>query len=378
MRKVNLFHESMRSTRPKLSVRLQSNKDSSESTTADVLQTLGKRMERLLVLGVFILVACFIEFYFATLSERLAADRPTESLKVMLAELENQKSQLLVLFQQKSQPPIEAKAVDLSQSVEREQRVAETRVLLGLPPEAPKELTTDETPTKTETYSDRLRDIVNKVAIQTQENPDDIMKSIDTKIDPSKMEVSLRALIADEARKPVQIWGIETPKQLSFQSVGYGYKFPPSFIAMVLGFALMLLSIGWLASIYLTRQRELLLVASQEDYKVAFPHILNIVPVNFNFVYQRMGIAQETIDKSSIGPKTIGMMLIFRWFVLLLYIVPVIWALAASMYSVVLISGGNFILQLAVLIVFVIVMSMQGLGLLAQEWAILKGKEFSA
>jgi hypothetical protein len=349
------------------------------STDESALYILGRRIERLLFAGILILVACFVEVYFATASARFAADKPSESVQRLVSEIEKDEERLNRLFTSKPKPPPVSKPSSSGRLTEQERNVLETRNRLGLPPPEPEPPPVERKARLTdETYAGRIRDIINKAAIDTGTNPEDISKLVDLKKSPRDIAVALRERLATAAKKPVEVWGIETPRLLEVQYGGLQYKIPASFVATVLAAALAPLLIGWLGSLYITRQRELLIIARLEDYKIAFPHILNLIPVVFENVNKRLGI-EEGKRKTIRITRTLNriLLLLFRWFVLGLYTVPMVGMFALATVAFWVVEGQRFTAQIWMLVGLILIMGFQVLNLLSQELVVLWGKDFT-
>lgn len=350
--------------------------NSEKQGEAQTLQTLGKRVERLLFAGTFVLAACFVELYFATASERLAEDRPTDSLQRLVTELEGVEPALNQLFTIKSDVSAPAVSnIPARIQNDRERTLAETRRALGLPAETRERPSGSKAVLKTETYADRVRDITNKAAIATQADASEISKLVDISMPPRALIATLREKIAVATRKPLQVWGIEMPRQLSVQYAGLDAKVPAGIIAKMLLAVLAPILIGWASSLYLTRQRELLLISKLEDYKLSFPHVLNLVPVTFERLGEPFNSAKMANPHSSANRY---FALCLRVAVILLFLAPMIISLAYSGYSLAAPITGSFTITSIVCFFVSFILVLQGIGLLFQEAIILRGKEFQA
>jgi len=177
-------------------------------------------------------------------------------------------------------------------------------------------------------------------------------------------------------RKPTAVWGIETPRLLNIQYAGGDYKFPLTFLSTLLAIALAPLIIGWLGAIYMTRQRELLLISDLDDYKAAFPHVLNFLPVRFTKF-------EHIVRRHPNRPRPRYENLVNRIGNALLRTM-VIAALSLSMaaaygYSLwqMWITSGAEVTPIAIAgFIAILFMGFQILASISQEWLALHGKEF--
>lgn len=337
-----------------------------------MLSTLGRRMERLLFSGVLIIGACFVHVFFALASERFSMETPAQGLERLITEIETEEARLNELYRNRSPSP--APAVTFRPNTSRERLIAETRKNLGLPPEKV------EPPPKTtspriETYQDRLRDLINKAAIASRANPDALAKSVDVTKAPKDNLVSLREILAAEARKPVQVWGIEMPRLLQVQYGGMEYKIPATFIATATQFALGPLVLAWLCSIYATRQRELVLVNSLDDFKHLFPHVLNYFPVIFYDIADRQG-NRKLLDNKFLRAGNRFLIGVFRCFVHVLTIVPMVGGFVFAVIKLRMIGARLSAYDDYIMYPLIILMCVTTLAIVVQEIVIPAPKEF--
>lgn len=271
--------------------------------------------------------------------------------------------------------------------------------MLGLPPADLEPPSPQQAPTpKLETYSDRVRDLINEVAILSGTPAEQLRGTTDFSKPPHEVVAALRERIASAAEKPVQVFGIQTSRLVPLQYGGLDYKIPASFLANVLQFALAPLVIGWLGSLYATRQRELRLIATIHDYKLAFPHILNYLPVIFLDLKRRFGTQEGRVSREINRVRSAmlrrvalaisvalsqfghifhrGVLLTFRWFVLILFAAPMVGFYAYSALTLWSSANHTFEFQYVVVATAIMVMLVQCIALLMQEWILLYGKEF--
>jgi len=176
----------------------------------------------------------------------------------------------------------------------------------------------------------------------------------------------------------VPIWGVEGSRTVAVDYFGSSYRVSSRFGAVALFIALTLLSAAWIGSLYMTRQRELILISRLEDYKQAFPHIINILPVVLVDTLMRARRKQTRKQiRLALAYNRIKLAL-FRSFVLLIIIVPM---LAINVYcgiklflSLEYTSAGFMLFEGGILISGIL--AAVTIELVVQEWRLLWGKEF--
>lgn len=339
---------------------------------------LGRRIERLFFAGVLIILVCCIELYFVTASQIFSSERPSAENQSILNQIERNLDILTKLYEAKPAKQID-QAPPRGQTRKVDPKVLETRKALGLPPPTPEEpFGWKGKMPKQETYVDRMNDLINRAAIDARAAPGAIAKLVDLKKGPQENTAAIRQRLAQVQTMPVSVWGIETPRLLSLQYGGLDYKIPADFIANALLVALAPILVGWMGSFLVTRKRELLLISELDDFKTTFPHILNLVPVNWERIETRLGIYHKPRER--LASRFLGkiFLLLFRWLVLLLFFVPMgsVYAYAAKTLWIV--SGSELDYHFWVPAILLLVMIIQSINAFSQEHVFLKGKEFLA
>ncbi|MDO9387619.1 MAG: hypothetical protein Q7T65_13035 [Thiobacillus sp.] len=343
-------------------------------TSTELLDFLGRRIERLIFVGILLILVCFAEAYVATVNKQIREDRHAMAITYLLSRLESDESRLTELYQSKSES-LSARNSTISAEGKREKAVNETRIKLGLPPPAPKPKASSQEPV---TYGEALRKIVLELRLQYPELGAEFAQHqySDFTTPPKKLIDTFTEKKKVLESSPTTVWGIQTPRLLQFQYAGIDYKFPFGFVSNTLAIVLAPMIVGWLGALTFTRQRELLLITSLDDYKLAFPHILNILPVNFiriERLFQQTGTAKDRISRRRLN---ILMASIFRTFFILLITLPLVFGF---LYSIVQLFDLNKDLGAIFLYVgffMAFVMFNQMLYLAIQEWTFLHKKEF--
>src|SRR5579871_2054325 len=212
------------------------------------LQMVGRRLERLFLLGFVLVLLSFLQLYLATAASVFSHERPIATLSALMARIGSDQQELQKTFASEAEI---ARQLDV---------YADTRKRLGLPPQLPSKVELQKHP-----YSQNLRRIVADVAAAVGASPQKVAELVDFTRPPEQILTSLKQRREQLQETPVRVWGIETPEQFAVEYGRVNYKIPASFLATALSIALAPLLIGWIGSVYVTRQRELLLIEKLDD-----------------------------------------------------------------------------------------------------------------
>ena len=127
----------------------------------------------------------------------------------------------------------------------------------------------------------------------------------------------------------------------------------------------------------MTRQRELILISDIVDYKIAFPHILNFLPIYFDRVARQ--INQQTRNsryRVFVGAANRIWQAVIRSFVILVFVLPMIFSYTYSFIQLLEVGGGRTSLLWFYCGILEVFIFGQSFGLIFQEWAVLNRKEF--
>jgi hypothetical protein len=327
---------------------------------------LGRRVERLLFWGVFLIALCFVEVFLATASTSLVDDETLRTLTTVRQQLQERQGELTELFEAGTRPRLKQRAPDETK------RIDATRKKLGLQPSPPPK---KEGP-KDKTYAEALREILRQVEIRSAFRSSSVAAYLDSSKPPKVLIDQINEERSRILDRPAVIWGIQSPRIVALQYGGLDYKVPSEFLATALAVALAPLLIGWLGSVYITRQRELMILSTLEDYKLAFPHILNLMPVVFDRVNKRIGIRQAPKARSSAAKVNRYVLAALRSLVVLLFAAPMVGAFVYSAYLLFLDPRSPFAPITIFAGLLTVVMAIETLILFVQEWIVLHGKEF--
>jgi hypothetical protein len=344
-------------------------------TSSPYLTMLGRRIERLMYLGILLLVLCFAEVYLASanLSFRNEDSFVFEKLAV---KLNAEKDQLDKLFNATITVTVPAATPRAETNAERRQRLADAAVRrkLGLPPDTGEPQKPSVTTVKSQAgYQDFVRRAAIDVAFDSQFDVDTMLKEVDATKSPSDIVSHLRTRSQELLQKSVRVWGIETPRQIPMNYLGIDYRVPSTFAAGSLLIALTPLLIGWIGSLYVTRQRELVAIEKLQDFTLVFPHILNMFPLLYSEFAQYKSRSEVKFN------RVVGRALILfvRWIVLALFSFPMLASVAYSAYGILSPIEDLSFWWLALSWIVGIVMLLQIFALLFQEWFLVQRKEFN-
>lgn len=324
-----------------------------------MLFSLGRRIERLLYFGFVLLLLCALEVYLAAAAAYFSAT-DTRSLDALVAQIESDESELQKLYDASKRPR--------HLSSERERAVASMRKSLGLPPRPADPL--DNVPT----YRSRLHDIL--VSVPEWWSADDSVGGIlGTDKAPQQIVAALRELRARKIRDRGTVLGIETPRLLTLQYGSAEFRVSAQPLAGGLLTALYPLSVVWLGSFYITRQRELVGIRASRDFKEAFPHVLNFVAVDFSELWRRRGVRMKPKDvrfnSSFVGALTTA----FRCSFVLVAVAPLVIGLGYSSVLLFSLTSPSWAIVLLAGLAYIVV-GCGGVALVVQEAFGLYGKTF--
>jgi hypothetical protein len=324
------------------------------------MSDIGLRIERLFYLGFILIFACWIELYFVEVAAYFSNPQ-NRSVDALLVELKANLPELESTFAAQQQPK--------TPQDPREQAVSKLRQELGIPPE--KKSTNNSTETS---YQEVLTKIYTKIYIHNQPDPD-LAKKLEVSKSPQTLIIELEKYKESLQKNSATVFGVESPRQLSFQYGSSDFKIPPSLLSTILLIAIQPLAMIWLGSFYITRQRELLLTTKSKDYKQTFPHILNWFVVDFSAFNSRIGFNQSRKQQKSHLVTAAIFTTLFRCLIVLMLALLII---SPTTYATIAISSNESTSTTVIAIswIFLIINIMICLQTLTQEALALKGKVF--
>ncbi len=327
------------------------------------LSELGRRIERLLYFGSLLLVVCFFELYFVSATVVDRVETP-EAIALVISKFEANKGRLQALYDA-------SKVLVTAAKIDRSASFAETRRLLGLP-EPPAKIENSDV---VETYAEAIAELLSS-SRRPGANDDGIKRLIDVKVAPDEIQRRLVQRYQELQKMPVSIWGIETPLVVPVQYGAAQYQIPTSFIAKALLVALAPVLIGWFGSLYVTRQRELLFLRDLRDFKHAFPHVLNILPIVSTRLlptsFRRKEVKTQQFNQS-VNRIMSGAV---RCFVLMLFVGPMFTIFCYSAGQLLMLRSEMSWFELTFAVIVAFCLGLQIIVLFAQEWIILWRRDY--
>lgn len=301
----------------------------------------------------------------ATASRQITENHSIATIKGLIETIAKNEDNLSKLFQAKESPVSKAQLI---QEKNRQDAVRNTRVRLGLPLDPPTKAT--EKSNEPQTYTAAVNQLISELAKDSHTDSSEIRKYIDLQLSPSDLSKNLQDQLKTMENTPTTVWGIRMPILFQLQYAGREYQFPFSFVSGMLEVALAPIIIGWLGALYATRQRELLLIAKLDNYKQAFPYILNFLPVQFGNL-QRI----KRADRWILNFHCV-LLSSFRSLVLLVLSTPMLIGFSYSLVEMneIIQNGMSILLNIGYALAFI--MFVQAAMLVLQEWFILKNKYF--
>jgi hypothetical protein len=326
------------------------------------LWTIGRRVERLFVLGLVLMALSFFEIYLTTANFLISQDRAFLAVTGLLNGIQENRSQLEMLFNVK--PDMAASAP--TEIGGRAARVAAARKKLGLAPA--KQKPSGSPPKKQPTYGEALGEVLGNVSGETGVSFSDMDQYIDNRLPPSELVKKLTSVKRSIESQPTSVWGIVTPRQMKIKYAGIDYQIPYDFLSTMLVAVMAPLIAGWLSLLYMARQREIFEITKATDFKEVFPHILNFVPVDF----RRDGSAATPGQLAFSG----GLLTALRVIVILVLSVPLVFAHSYSLSLLLAVKGHTPLWLIGLSVGFAVYVFFQGLTLVLQEGVYLKNKSF--
>ena len=226
----------------------------------NLLTDLGKRIERLLYLSIFIMAVCWGFNYFAQTVLYTQKLNPN-GYDALINGLDKNIDYLNGLFSNKDEvldDPLEL------------MRLNKVREKLGLERKKSKK------PVKRMSYENQLSIIAQDAVRVSGINYDVLMGQIDSRISPSDNIKKLQEQRSKINDMSINVWGIESPSKLLLSYGDSKYKVTNNLVTTILLYLTPLLIIVWLSSFYMTRNREASLIRDVSDYRITYPHILNL------------------------------------------------------------------------------------------------------
>ncbi len=214
--------------------------------SADYLLFLGRRTERLLLLGAVLVGLALVAFYFSAAAAHFSEDSLGRGLEDLALLVEGDQKPLQTFF-----------------DLERQREKLAAKKKDGHP--AP------------ESFSRKaLAEKIVKASVTAGVEAERLEPYIDVSAAPVDIVRVLRERKSELLDHRASSGAMHLPSLFSVQAGGAAYRIPSSFIAGWLAIVLGPLIIGWLGALQITRQRERMLIARRDPAQHAFPHLLNM------------------------------------------------------------------------------------------------------
>jgi hypothetical protein len=329
-----------------------------------VYSQLGKRIERLFYFGAVLVLLCLALIYFASTAIYMRSSNPNG-----YATLEKR----LAADSQHLQELYDHPSTKSDESPDRVLAIQNARKKLGLPPEviaAP--ITSDG-----KTYGDELKSVIQISSTESGVSVDALSSGISATQSPLEVLGIVQANLKKASEAPAEIWGIQTPLIVPVEYGDARYGVPASIIAYSLMIAIAPLIIWWLGSFQLTRQRELVAIRGCDDYRLIFPHILNLFPVLY--IDAPWLSEKERAGRRNHRRQRIFLQMVYslmRTFVVILISWPMLIMYLYSVFQLLSLQDNIAFWEVLIALAVGIWMSMQALVTLMQEWMYLWGKVY--
>lgn len=324
---------------------------------------LGKRIERLFYFGAVLVLLCLALVYFSSTTKYMRSSNPNG-----FSILEKRLTADLQHLQELYDHPVVASET----SPDRMRAIQETRRKLGLPLEV-----NTVTHAQTQTYQDELKSVIQISSSESGVSVESLSNGIDATQPPLQIIGVVQGDLKKISETPAEIWGIQTPLVVPVEYGEARYGVPASVVAYSLLIAVAPLIIWWLGSFQLTRQRELIAIRDCDDYKVIFPHILNLFPITYINAPWLAG--KERMRRDNYQRSRVAMQVtysLFRSFVIILISWPMLIMYLYSAIQLLTLQDDLSSLELVVALVVGCWMVVQALYTLLQEWLLLWGKMY--
>jgi hypothetical protein len=254
----------------------------SQAGNSASLLTLGKRTERLLFSGLVLTGLCFAEVCFTLVMVQFEQNKSQAAVREFGKRIQNETVYLNALYTlhgaSTATPPSPIKSAGKTADT------ASLRESLGLPrDEAPlfsgSSDSNDGQPSKEPaSYAQALDGIADDVTKQEGNEAAVLQPFKDPKLGPGDILAKTKASEQREEKEPIEMLGIRAPHSIEVEYGGSSFQFQYGVISTILLALIGPLICGWMTSLYMTRQREMIEISRAATLTTVFPHIMNFVP----------------------------------------------------------------------------------------------------
>ncbi|MDL2283940.1 hypothetical protein LJC19_02185 [Oxalobacter sp. OttesenSCG-928-P03] len=333
-----------------------------DRSLAPQLSEFGKRIEKLLYTGVTLMAFCIAGVYFVIAAEYVKTQNPV-GFRTLAGNLEKERGELQRLYDSFANPP---------------ETVRNEHILKQLGLDSNKDTRQETFRQKQRAYERYLVRLASQTELETGMRPgilSSLFRSKEPK-SPGDWLSEIRKREEELASQPIKVWGIETPLAVPLQYGQAQYAIPLSIFSVSLQIILVPLLIVWMSSLYMTRQRELLLIRQLDDYKFAQPHMLNILPIYWMSCPDWSAKYSEGEPREKQRGHIRFRCSLYRSLILFVYVGTMFFCTAYS-YIRGFGFGEGFNVFSLLLFLLPVGLAYQSVRLIRQEWSIMRNKDFS-
>src|SRR3989339_343171 len=199
-----------------------------------MLSHVGLRSERLLYFGFLLILLCCAEIYLVETAAYFS-NAQTRSLDTLIFVIEKERNNLIEAYEMQQRTAIPKSTKD--------HEIAEMRRKLGLAPQS--DHNNDSTDNS---YYEKLRKILTDISFVQGEEPTS-HAAIDSKKSPDELINELKSIRDSNIKNTANVFGIETPRLLSFKYGSTDFKIPSQYLAIAILAIIQSLAMIWLGSL---------------------------------------------------------------------------------------------------------------------------------
>ncbi len=220
----------------------------------NALMFYGRRVERLLYLGLVLMVITYADVFITKAVRNLEGDPIALAMNDLLVYLRTNKADLDKLYLDSQRAPLKYQA--LRDHYANELHSAISRGTL------------------------RNFNAYYNAGVHTTIDAE-LAKLIDFNMRPDEIIGDLQRRLTERSRG-TKLLNVEVPSLIKIQMGGGEYQLPIQLVSASLTILLAPLLLLWVGALYVTRYREIFLILTTSNVGETFPHVLNILPATLN------------------------------------------------------------------------------------------------
>lgn len=251
--------------------------------------TLGRRIERLLYLGIIVLLLVVADFFLASGAAQLREDTKDKFYKEVVDSIDR-KAYILKDCHRYTQLPQAKKEAELAKYK------GYPTLLNYLQCDYDKELL------------EALKSVEKFTSPPSKRDRNEILTVFARRLSPEQTKDAIRA-ISGNRPSTLEIATVEVPSRVKLNVFGTDLTLPIESLALIAHLALVPLIFLWEGAIHQTRFRELNAIRTSKKSLATFPHILNIIPV-VTVHNRRLSRLQKTTGFNVVGASVVRMIMV--------------------------------------------------------------------